>query len=613
MSNASSHSQPAGKAYRWIESQHWELTYHNLPRRVPWPVDAPPLDASSQELPITPLYTAIKACLEDESQTDKDPRFRAFLKAMDIGWEMDQAIQRRDFAGALARIAAAGQAGRLSPNLLFNKAFILRQTGDAEGAVTCYQEALEMAPDVEYVWMRLATTLEELGRREEAIQAYREALRCLPKHRDATEALVRLGVLVEVTKAKDPTWNRIMEADEYRQLITAEVERHFDNAAALRQTGGLALNDSICLDVALRALGRAVELDPSNVEGQRNYGEALRVSGKLEDAILVLRTAEQIDPADPWVHYQLGKACFQQGDLASAWTHWNTALAIDPNHRPTLEIVFLNRTDLSATDKECEITTWSAQTKSWCGYLLAAQSAWKRGDKPAALRYGSEAHKLAPDNEEVFLHYTGMLGEAGEPEWVAALTKPRLTSGTPTPRMVMNFARALNAMGLGAEAIHVLEDAVQNPALAEGHRPFQDQLDHWCGRVAVSEVPLELHPGGTLQRPILQTRDNQAVALLVPPGVPLLFRKTIQVQYKKDHFSLQLQQGVTKEDLTALNLGAFSVREINTGSGASPHVSLYLVLRKEGFVQAAAKQDDRKLPVTWSLYPPPAVEEQPKA
>ena len=610
MSNAPSQSQPGGKTYRWIESNHWEIPFHNLPRRVPWAMDAPPPDETVHDLPINPLYKGIEACLADADVAEKDPRFRAFLVAMDMGQEMDEAIQRQDFAAALALIADAGRAGRLSPNLLFNKAFILAQTGDKAAAVSCYREALEMSPDVEFVWMRLGLLLEELGNRPEAIHAYREARRCLPNHRDATEALLRLRELVLISKRGGKPDGRIMEVEEYRQLVASDVDRLFNDAPALRQIGGSTLHANVCPDVALRALARAVELEPDNLEGLRNYGEALRISGKLEDAIKHLRMAQRINPAESWTLYHLGLALSQQGDHEAAWRYWDIAITSDPNHRPTLQIMFMDRTDMDASTKEKAITTWAAETESWCGFLLAAVSAWKRGDKQAALRHASESHKLAPDNEEVFLTYTGMLGEAGEPEWVAALTKPRLTSGQPTERMVMNFARALYAMGLAAEAIRTLEDGLKNPALAEARQPFADQLDRWCGRVAISEVPLSLHPGGTVRRPIFQTRDNQAVAMVVPAGVPLRFRRTIQVQYKKDHFSLPLQQGITKEAESALNLGAFSVCEINTGPGASPHVELFLALREDGYVQAAAKQDGRKLPVTWSLYPPPQLEEQ---
>lgn len=611
--NSSSQQSAGSLPYRWVESGHRELPLYNLPRRVPWPVNAAPLDDNAQELPINPLCEAIEAYLADPGVAEKDPRFNAFLVAMHMGMELDRAIQRQDFVAALALIADAGRAGRLSPNLLFNKAFILLQTGDKDGAVRCYREALEMAPDVEFLWMRLGETLEELGCRDEAILAYREARRCLPGHKEATEALLRLRVLVWITGFGGQPDGRIMEVDEFRQLLNADVERLYNDAEALRNMGGSTLHDNVCPDVALRAMARAVELEPDNLEGLRNYGESLRVGGNLEEAIKFLRMAKRINPREPWTLYHLGLAYWQQGDHETAWRYWRIAISADPNHRPTLEIMFMQRTDRDAATKEHDIADWSAKSKSWCGFLVAAESAWKRKDKRTALRYASESHKLAPDNENVFLTYTGMLVEAGEPEWVAALTKPRLASGQPTPRMIMNFARALHAMALETEAIRTLEEASQNPALVESRQPFEDQLDRWCGRVAVSEVQVALHAGGALLRPIYQTRDNQAAALFVPSGVPLVYRRTIQVSFKKDHFSLQLQQGIANEDESALNLGAFSVADINTRPEASKHVDVYLVLRDDAFVQVAAKQDGRKLPVSWSLYPPPSLEDKPPA
>ncbi len=44
----------------------------------------------------------------------------------------------------------------------------------------------------------------------------------------------------------------------------------------------------------------------------------------------------------------------------------------------------------------------------------------------AARGVAEQASKIAPEESDVFLTYTGMLAAVGEHEWVAALTRPRL-------------------------------------------------------------------------------------------------------------------------------------------------------------------------------------------
>ena len=61
---------------------------------------------------------------------------------------------------------------------------------------------------------------------------------------------------------------------------------------------------------------------------------------------------------------------------------------------------------------------------------------------------------------------------------------------------------------------------------------------------------------------------------------------------------------------SSLNLGVFTVSDIRVGSGHASHVDVQLDLVPGGLLQAGAKQDRRKLPIIWSLYPPPqGVEE----
>ena len=74
----------------------------------------------------------------------------------------------------------------------------------------------------------------------------------------------------------------------------------------------------------------AIVLDPKFGEAHCNLGHALRVQGKLDEAIAELRKAITLDPKSSVCHLNLGLALCDQGKLNEAIAEYRETIALDP-------------------------------------------------------------------------------------------------------------------------------------------------------------------------------------------------------------------------------------------------------------------------------------------
>ena len=606
-------------SWHWAESDHWEVQFHGLPRRFPWLNVQPPPPATSypnpdgHEFPILHLYHAVEAMRRENPDGPHDPRFIGFAKQIDLGNGFAAEMERGDFIAAEGVVREWERTGHECAYVLFNQAFILLQTERKEEARALYRRATELAPEAEMVWVNYGELCEKAKDTAEAIRAYQEARRILPGHEQATLALERLDVLFRASPHGKPDEIEFKTKEELRVFFERDLAKHWDNPVMLRRFAGETLHGGLFHDLSLRALERALEFEPASAEGLRNLGVALRLNGRAVESLVPLKKAFEMDRTNAWIPFHLAESHVALQDIDAAWLQLGVALKRDPNHKGALKLMYLRRSDLDEEHKELNLGEYSRPRKgwvgSWQGLLLAAKSAWKRGAREDAVGYAAEAYKLAPNLDEVFLSYTGMLGDCGEYEWVAALTKPRLRKGETRSRPFMNFAQALHAMGLKEEAVSTCRRALAELTLTRDERVAFDQaLDKWTGRFARGEVDAELHPGGTsLRRSIFDVRDGKAQVMVFEAGMGMPQRRNLPVAFKtpKTEFDFTLEQRNAMDDPEQHGLGTFTISEVEPEKLAAESVALELLLDKGGQLVVGARQGERKLAVRWSLYPPP--------
>lgn len=610
-------------AWHWVESAHWDLKFHGLPGRIPWRNNQPPpptgLEPGSvaTAFPMEELYHAVELMVEEVPEVPHGDAFRGFLRSMELGVDFISAMQRSDFIAAEGVLREMERVAPETAYRLFNKAFVLLRTDRAEEACACYERALELQPDSEMVWMRYGEVCRQLGKREKAVRAFFEARRVLPNHQQATRALEEMGELFCVTQPGKPNEPEWLTKEQIRALSEQNLQAVWSDAAKLRAFGASQLSDRLFPDLALRALMRAVEMEPAHAEGWRNLGVALRLNGKARESLEALERAERLEPANAWTHFHMAETYVTEQDMRLAWIRLQVAVKLDRNHKAALELLFLRRGDRTPEQQEDDIAEFSRPqggegTGSWQGFLLAAHAAWSRGARERAVKFAAEAYKIAPNHDEVFLTYTGMLGESGENEWVAALTKPRLKANEKNPRAWSNFARALDALGLRDEAIRTLRQGLEELSLdAAARAHFETRLDHWTERFAESEAELELHQGGeSIRRNIYLIDGDRRGPCLFENGMGFPFHRKVPVNFQnpRTEFFFTFEQQNIQGDPESHLLGTFLVSEVDPDRLGTEAVTMFLKLTERKRLSVAATQGQRKLRVQWSLYPPPRHE-----
>jgi tetratricopeptide (TPR) repeat protein len=153
-----------------------------------------------------------------------------------------------------------------NPYLHFVQGNARYERHDLDGAIACYQMALDLDPKYAHARFNLGIALKDRGDLDGAIACYHKALELEPKYVPAHGNL------------------------------------------------GNALHDKGDLDGAIACWKKVLELDPNNVKIYYNLGIALKDRGDLDGAIACYKQALQLDPKLPEAHCNLGLVLLRRGD-----------------------------------------------------------------------------------------------------------------------------------------------------------------------------------------------------------------------------------------------------------------------------------------------------------
>ncbi|RMH74721.1 MAG: tetratricopeptide repeat protein [Cyanobacteria bacterium J007] len=161
---------------------------------------------------------------------------------------------------------------------LTNLGMLLKETGKLAEAIACYRQGIaglrEKDPFAVPLYYNFANALAEVGDRDGAIAAYREAIARKPDHAEA-----------------------------------------YNNWGLLLQKNG-------DLDGAIACYDRAIAADPHYAKAHNNRGFALQDSGDIDGAIACYRQALRLDPDYGEAHNNLGVALLLQGEFNPGWDEY---------------------------------------------------------------------------------------------------------------------------------------------------------------------------------------------------------------------------------------------------------------------------------------------------
>ncbi|NQZ98279.1 MAG: tetratricopeptide repeat protein [Myxococcales bacterium] len=226
-------------------------------------------------------------------------------------------------------------------------------------------------------------------------------------------------------------------ARDYRSslaLWTTVVERNPGNARGWLARGD-ALRDTGRIDEAIEHYHTALRLDPDYVEAHNNLGVALLASGEAAGAITAFGAAASNAPRALFFHSNLAQAQVAGGRFANAVTNYLRELELQPRFTPPM------------------------REAAW---ILATHPDAQLRDASEAVRIASRAAQLAPNDPQVLDALAAALASASrfEEARTAALRA---------------LERAAASSHPGAKAIRA------RLQLYEAERPYRSDVDDWSG------------------------------------------------------------------------------------------------------------------------------------
>lgn len=254
------------------------------------------------------------------------------------------------------------------PYVQFQRAWCLLAIDARRGdGITGFQELLKQSPSAGGFYL-LACGLQEESRHEEAVEAFREAIRL--EGSGPADLFYDYGVSLEVLRHFEESADAYHRAAQLNPsdaeawgnqgAVLAGLGRWKDAAPCLERAMRLAPNVTHALDLAStlyelnrldeaeRVLRDAVVLDPRSADvkewlatvlaGQERYDEAIAIAratcesssdapssraalarvlaeaGLLDEALRIARAAANAAPQDPWTHAALGTVCIKMND-----------------------------------------------------------------------------------------------------------------------------------------------------------------------------------------------------------------------------------------------------------------------------------------------------------
>lgn len=189
--------------------------------------------------------------------------------------------------------------------------------GEAGQALRCLGPLLQTPPGDGRVFRAAGRALNNLGRLDEAVDAYRRAIDIDPDDIEAFSSLGHVLARKQDNAAAETAW---------RQALCLNP----DDLRSLKGMGRL-LAATRRLDDAIRCLLRVTDLAPEDAENWLNLAELLQFRDRLAEATAACRKAAELAPERPDVNAALGQLLQSMGEVEAAEHAYASALQHDPD------------------------------------------------------------------------------------------------------------------------------------------------------------------------------------------------------------------------------------------------------------------------------------------
>jgi protein O-GlcNAc transferase len=201
---------------------------------------------------------------------------------------------------------------------LNNLGVALQQRGRLDEALDAYRHAIKLRPADLEAHYNLGVALQQQGRLDEASAAYQHVIRLNP---NSPQVYLNLG---SVQQELGQTEAAMITFEHAIRLDPGYAEAHYNRGLLLQRQGRL--------EDAIGAYRQAIDVKQDYVEAINNLGIVRQEQGRLNEAIAAFQQVLKLRPAFPEPHNNLGIALLAHGRLEDALTAFQQALALKPEY-----------------------------------------------------------------------------------------------------------------------------------------------------------------------------------------------------------------------------------------------------------------------------------------
>ncbi|MHC4503110.1 MAG: tetratricopeptide repeat protein [Planctomycetota bacterium] len=511
--------------------RYWAAIYR-LHKDAP----VPPLDS--------PLFPAIERCLRKEPAR----RYQSF-------GELREDLEKLAVChvGPVAEIPASRS---LEDWEWINKGASLHNLGRYEEAIRCFDEALSLDPECAGAWSNKASALLAMRRFGEALGCSSNALDLEPENAAAllgkASALLGLGDPGEAIACIERSVELDAEAAEAWKVRGDILDELGRQSPELRLRGQLAARAASGPGSALESYERALGLDECSARAWCGKGNCLDGLARHNEAVTCYDRALELDPelVEAWTNR--GLSLYRVGRAEEAAASYDRALEIDPrsvharNNKGTA-LAALGRIEEAALCFEKVIQLDPRYAAAWYN---RAEALDKLGKPELALANYTRAIDLDPANVDALnnrgnlLHRLGRLDEAVECYDAALKVRPDCAAAWNNKGMsLLRKKRAPAAIDCFSEAVRLDPGnafALYNKGTALEELGQPDEAARWYEK-ATSEDPGFAAAWNARAR-MLRSRDrfDEALAcidkaLTAEPGSALLWNSKGNTYREQGH------------------------------------------------------------------------------
>ncbi|MCU0474813.1 MAG: tetratricopeptide repeat protein [Anaerolineae bacterium] len=199
---------------------------------------------------------------------------------------------------------------------LMDKGYSLTELGRYEEALSAYDQAIDQQPDLSWAWARKGRTLRLLERYTEALACYDKALIYQPRYAWAWNGK---GVILE----------RLERFEEALTCFQTATDIH-PNDVWYWYNLSSALTALEHLSDAHDTLRHALTLDPAHAHSWAKLGQVLRQMNRPAEAITAYEEAIRLEPTYAWAHNGLGLSYKLVGRTRDALSSFRRAARYQP-------------------------------------------------------------------------------------------------------------------------------------------------------------------------------------------------------------------------------------------------------------------------------------------